>query len=128
DLRSPDGAAAAARLVADADVVLESFRPGVADRLGIGYARLAARRPELIYCSISAFGQTGPLRAQPGYDQLLQAFAGHMSVTGEPGRPSVRIGPSAIDLITGAHAAYGILLALRVRDRSGVGQHVETSL
>jgi formyl-CoA transferase len=128
DLKSSEGAAAVARLVRDADVVLESFKPGVADRLGVGYAQLSELRPELVYCSVSGFGQTGPLREQPGYDQLLQAFAGHMSITGEPGRPSVRIGPSAIDLLTGAHAAFGVVLALRVRDRTGVGQHLETSL
>jgi crotonobetainyl-CoA:carnitine CoA-transferase CaiB-like acyl-CoA transferase len=128
DLKSREGAAAIRRLASEADVVIESFKPGVAERLGIGYAELSARRPEIVYCSVSGFGQTGPLREQPGYDQLLQAYAGHMSVTGEPGRPSVRIGPSAIDLLTGAHAAFGIMLALRERDRSGVGQHVETSL
>jgi crotonobetainyl-CoA:carnitine CoA-transferase CaiB-like acyl-CoA transferase len=81
-----------------------------------------------VYCSVSGFGQAGPLREQPGYDQLLQAYAGHMSITGEAGRPSVRIGPSAIDLITAAHAAFGIMLALRERDRSGRGQYLETSL
>jgi crotonobetainyl-CoA:carnitine CoA-transferase CaiB-like acyl-CoA transferase len=128
DLKTADGAATAARLIAGADVLLESFKPGVAERLGLGYEELSARHPGLVYCSVSGFGQTGPLRERPGYDQLLQAFAGHMSITGEPGRPSVRIGPSAIDLITGAHAALGILLALRVRDRTGRGQRVETSL
>jgi crotonobetainyl-CoA:carnitine CoA-transferase CaiB-like acyl-CoA transferase len=128
DLKSEQGRAAAERLVSEADVVLESFKPGVADRLGIGYERLAALRPGLVYCSVSGFGQTGPLREQPGYDQLLQAFSGHMSITGEPGRSSVRIGPSAIDLVTGAHAALGVVLALRVRDQTGEGQHVETSL
>ena len=128
DLKSREGAAAIRRLASEADVVIESFKPGVAERLGVGYAELSALRPELVYCSVSGFGQTGPLREQPGYDQLLQAYAGHMSVTGERGRPSVRIGPSAIDLLTGAHAAFGIMLALRERDRSGLGQHVETSL
>jgi formyl-CoA transferase len=128
DLKSREGAAAIRRLASEADVAIESFKPGVAERLGVGYAELSALRPQIVYCSVSGFGQTGPLREQPGYDQLLQAYAGHMSVTGEPGRPSVRIGPSAIDLLTGAHAAFGIMLALRERDRSGVGQHVETSL
>jgi len=128
DLKSAAGAGAVERLVRESDVVMESFKPGVADRLGIGYERLAAIRPGLVYASVSGFGQTGPLREQPGYDQLLQAFAGHMSITGEAGRPSVRIGPSAIDLITGAHAALGVVLALRVRDRTGEGQRVETSL
>ena len=128
DLKSPAGATAVDRLVREADVVMESFRPGVADRLGIGYEQLCQIKPDIVYCSVSGFGQNGPLREAPGYDQLLQAFSGHMSITGEPGRPSVRIGPSAIDLITGAHAAFGVALALRVRDQTGAGQHVETSL
>jgi formyl-CoA transferase len=128
DLKSPQGQSAVHALAAAADVVIESFKPGVAARLGIGYEQLSEEHPELVYCSISGFGQTGPLREHPGYDQLLQAYAGHMSVTGEAGRPSVRIGPSAIDLVTGAHAAYGIVLALRERDQSGRGQHLETSL
>ena len=128
DLRSAAGLASVRALAGEADVVIESFKPGVASRLGIGYEQLSAEHPELVYCSVSGFGQTGPLREQPGYDQLLQAYAGHMSVTGEPGRGSVRIGPSAIDLLTGAHAAYGVVLALRERDRSGRGQLLETSL
>lgn len=128
DLKSAAGLDAVRALAAEADVVIESFKPGVAQRLGIGYEQLSAEHPELVYCSVSGFGQSGPLREHPGYDQLLQAYAGHMSVTGEPGRPSVRIGPSAIDLLTGAHAAYGIVLALRERDRSGRGQLLETSL
>jgi crotonobetainyl-CoA:carnitine CoA-transferase CaiB-like acyl-CoA transferase len=128
DLKSPEGQSAVHALAAQADIVIESFKPGVAARLGIGYEELSQEHPQLVYCSISGFGQTGPLREHPGYDQLLQAYAGHMSVTGEAGRPSVRIGPSAIDLVTGAHAAYGIVLALRERDRSGRGQHLETSL
>jgi formyl-CoA transferase len=128
DLKSPAGQSAVHALAAAADVAIESFKPGVAARLGIGYEQLSEEHPELVYCSISGFGQTGPLREHPGYDQLLQAYAGHMSVTGEAGRPSVRIGPSAIDLVTGAHAAYGIVLALRERDQSGRGQHLETSL
>ena len=128
DLKSDVGRARALELARESDVLVESFRPGVADRLGIGYEAVASLKPDVVYCSISGFGQTGPLRDRPGYDQQLQAYAGHLSITGEPGRPSVRIGPSAIDLLTGAHAAYGIVLALRERDRSGTGQRVETSL
>jgi formyl-CoA transferase len=128
DLKSDSGRDAVRGLLRSADVVLESFKPGVADRLGVGYDAVAALNPRTVYCSISGFGQTGPLRERPGYDQLLQAFAGHLSVTGEPGRPSVRIGPSAIDLLTGAHAAFGVLAALRERDLSGRGQYLETSL
>ncbi|HEX3833806.1 MAG TPA: CoA transferase [Solirubrobacteraceae bacterium] len=128
NLKSEEGKHAAAELVRTADVVMESFTPGVADRLGIGYDDVVQIKPDVIYCSISGFGQTGPLRDRPGYDQLLQAYAGHLSVTGEPDRPSVRIGPSAIDLLTGAHAALGIVMALFERQRSGEGQRLETSL
>ena len=128
DLKSEQGRTKARELAKDADVVVEGFRPGVADRLGIGYDDLSKLKHDLVYCSLSGFGHTGPLHDRPGYDQLLQAYAGHMSITGEPGRPSVRIGPSAIDLLTGAHAAFGILVALRERDRSGHGQWLETSL
>ncbi len=128
DLKSEQGRADAHALIATSDVVAESFRPGVADRLGIGYDDVRAIAPRIVYCSVSGFGHTGPMRDRPGYDQLLQAYTGHMSITGEADRPSVRIGPSAIDLLTGAHAALGILLALRERDASGEGQRVETSL
>jgi crotonobetainyl-CoA:carnitine CoA-transferase CaiB-like acyl-CoA transferase len=128
DLKSEQGQADVRRLIATADVVIESFKPGVADRLGIGYDAVRELAPSVIYCSVSGFGQTGPMRDRPGYDQLLQAYAGHMSVTGEADRPSVRIGPSAIDLLTGAHAALGIMMALREREQSGEGQRVESSL
>lgn len=128
DLKSEEGKSRVRELVEDADVVIEGFRPGVADRLGIGYEQLSRLKEDIVYCSISGFGHTGPLQGRPGYDQLLQAYAGHMSITGEPDRPSVRIGPSAIDLLTGAHAAFGILVALRERAHSGRGQWLETSL
>jgi crotonobetainyl-CoA:carnitine CoA-transferase CaiB-like acyl-CoA transferase len=128
DLKSAGAAASLNELFASSDVVVENFKPGVAERLGIGYDQVRTVRPDVVYCSISGFGHTGPLRDRPGYDQLLQAYAGHLSITGEPDRPSVRIGPSAIDLLTGAHAAYGIVLALRQRDATGEGQRLETSL
>ncbi|WP_426960243.1 CaiB/BaiF CoA transferase family protein [Muricoccus radiodurans] len=128
DLKSAAGQADVRGLMATADVILENFRPGVADRLGIGYEAARAIRPDIVYCSISGFGQTGPMRLAPGFDMLLQAYAGHMSITGEPGRTPVRSGPSPIDLLTGAHAAYGILVALRHRDRTGEGQMVDLSL
>lgn len=128
DLKTPEGRSAAAALTASADVIVENYRPGVADRLGIGYDTVSARNPGIVYCSISGFGQTGPLRANPGLDMLLQAYAGHMSITGEPGRPSIRNGPSPIDLLAGTSAAFGILLALRERDKTGRGQYLETSL
>ena len=128
DLKTQAGQDAVRALTDSADVIIENFRPGVADRLGIGYESVSARNPGIVYCSISGFGQNGPLRERPGLDMLMQAYAGHMSVTGEEGRPSVRNGPSPIDLLAGTNAAFGILLALRERDRSGRGQYLETSL
>ena len=128
DLKSNAGQATIRRLLESADVVLEGFTPGVADRLGIGYSQVSTYNPEVVYCSISGYGQTGPLKDRPGMDMLMQAYAGHMSITGEEGRPSVRTGPSPIDLLTGTNAAVGILLGILERNRSGKGQYVETSL
>ena len=128
DLRSDDGLARAHELIRGADVVMESFKPGGADRLGVGYDRARELRADLVYLSISGFGQTGPLRSRPGYDQLLQAYAGHMSVTGEPAARRCGSGRRPSTCSPGAHAAYGVMLALRERDRTGEGQHVETSL
>jgi crotonobetainyl-CoA:carnitine CoA-transferase CaiB-like acyl-CoA transferase len=128
NLKDPAGLEIAFKLIARADVLIESNRPGAAQRLGIGYEDVARVRPEIVYASLSGFGQTGPLRQRRGTDQVLQAYAGPMSVTGEAGRPSSRIGPSTIDLLAGAHLAIGILLALRDRDRTGRGQWVDSSL
>jgi crotonobetainyl-CoA:carnitine CoA-transferase CaiB-like acyl-CoA transferase len=128
DLKSAGGLDVAKRLVAGADVFMENYRPGVMQRLGLGYEALAAINPRLVYCSISGFGQTGPESHRPGYDQLLQAYAGLLSVTGEPGRPAVRIGPMSIDILTGAHSVIGILVALRERERSGLGQYIDAAL
>jgi crotonobetainyl-CoA:carnitine CoA-transferase CaiB-like acyl-CoA transferase len=128
DLKTEEGRDAVAELTETADVIIENYRPGVADRLGIGYASVSARNPGIVYCSISGFGQNGPLREHPGLDMLMQAYTGHMSVTGEEGRPSIRNGPSPVDLLAGTSAAFGILLALRERDKTGRGQYLETSL
>jgi len=128
DLKSPEGKESMRKLLETADVVVENYRPGVADRIGVGYEQVKKLKPDIVYCSISGFGQTGPLRERSGLDMLLQAYAGHMSITGEEGRPSIRSGTSPIDLLTGAHAAFGILLALRVREMTGVGQLIDTSL
>lgn len=128
NLKTPEGLEIARKLIAGADVVLENMKVGVMDRLGLGYDACAALNPRLVYCSLTAFGATGPLAGKPGFDLLMQAYAGPLSVTGEPGRPAVRIGPSAIDFITGAHGAFGILAALRERERSGMGQKLDTSL
>jgi len=128
DLRTESGRTDAQRLLRTADIVLENFRPGVAEGFGVGYRHAVALRPDVIYCGISGFGQNGPLRDMPGFDTLMQAYTGHLSITGEPDRPAVRIGPSAIDVLTGANAAFGIMLALRHRDLTGEGQYLETSL
>ncbi len=112
------------RLVDSADVFLQSLRPGTAVRLGFGPDELRARNPRLVYCDIGAFGRVGPLRERPGYDPLLQAFGGIMSVTGEPDRPGVRVGASIIDQGTGMWAAIGILAALS----AGRGHTVDVSL
>ena len=116
------------RLAADADVFLQSLRPGAADRHGLRAAALRARNPRLIHCSIGAFGARGPLSDQPGYDPLLQAASGIMSVTGESDGPPVRVGLSLIDLGTGVWAALGVVSALYDRERTGVGRTLELSL
>jgi crotonobetainyl-CoA:carnitine CoA-transferase CaiB-like acyl-CoA transferase len=112
------------RLVDDADVFLQSLRPGTAERLGFGADALRARNPRLVYCDIGAFGRGGPLQGQPGYDPLLQAFGGIISVTGEPDRPGVRVGTSVVDQGTGMWAALGIIAALY----AGGGRTVDVSL
>lgn len=128
DLNTDRGAEIVRRLAATADVVVESYFPGDAERLKIDYESLRAIRPEVVYCRLSAFGSSGPMSDRPGFDSQLQAYAGPQSITGEEGRPPARIGPSTIDILSGAHAAIGILLALRYRDRTGKGQFIDTSL
>ena len=128
NLKNPKGIEAALKLVASADVVLENMKVGVMERLGLGYEACARVNPRIVYCSLTAFGATGPLAKEPGFDLLMQAYAGPLSITGEPDRPAVRIGISAIDFLTGAHGSFGILAALRERDRSGRGQKLDTSL
>lgn len=114
--------------IAGADVVLQNWRPGVVEKFGLDYATIRELNPKLIYCDISAFGKTGPLGEEPGYDPLLQAFSGLMSVTGEPGRPPVRVGTSIMDMATGMWAVIGILTALLRRKETGEGCLVENSL
>jgi crotonobetainyl-CoA:carnitine CoA-transferase CaiB-like acyl-CoA transferase len=127
DLKDPADLALARELCARADVVVESFRPGTIDRLGLGYDDVARDNPAVVYCSISAFG-AGEGAALPGYDLLLQAMSGLMSITGEAdGRP-LKVGAPLIDVMCGLHATIGILAALRARDRDGRGQRVEISL
>jgi crotonobetainyl-CoA:carnitine CoA-transferase CaiB-like acyl-CoA transferase len=128
DLADPEGLGLARELVARADVLVESFRPGTMTKLGLDPADLRAAHPRLVTCTISAFGTGEAARTLPGYDLLLQAMGGLMSITGEPdGRP-LKTGTALVDMLCGLHAANGILAALRARDRDGVGQHVEVSL
>lgn len=127
DLRTPDGLAAARELARRADVVVENFRPGTMERLGLGYEQLRADNPGLVYCSVTGFG-AGAGRDLPGYDLLAQAVGGLMSITGpDPSQPT-KVGVALVDVITGLHAAVGILAALRHRDRTGRGQRVEVNL
>ena len=128
DLRSPRGLALAHRLARVADVAIENFSPGVAERLRIDHASLAAINPRLVYCSISGFGSVGPLRAGKGYDVILQAFSGMLSITGEEGGPPVRAAYSPVDQATGLHAVIGILGGLMRQGRTGHGMKVEASL
>jgi crotonobetainyl-CoA:carnitine CoA-transferase CaiB-like acyl-CoA transferase len=128
DLKSPDGLAVARRLAARADVFVQSLQAGAAEALGLGAAEARAANPRLIYCSIGAFGARGPLRGLPGYDSLMQAQAGLMSVNGHPGQPPARLGASLVDMGAGMWAALGILGALRERERTGRGLEVATSL
>jgi formyl-CoA transferase/CoA:oxalate CoA-transferase len=128
DLKSTAGRDVLLRLADGADVLVQSLRPGAAERLGLGHDDLAARNPRLVYCSVGAYGRTGPLSELPGYDPLMQAAAGIVSVTGEPDRPGVRVGASLVDQTTGMWAALGILAALRERERTGRGGPVDVSL
>ena len=128
NLKDPRGREVFRRLVAKADVVVENYRPDVKHRLGIDYERMSAINPRLVYASISGFGQDGPYRDRPGFDQIAQGMGGLMSVTGEPGRGPMRVGIPVADLSAGIFCAQGILLALLERERSGRGQWVQTSL
>lgn len=116
------------QLAADADVLIESFRPGVADRLGIGYSEISRRHPAIIYCAISGFGSGPSGAAVAGYDPLVQAASGLMSMTGTAGGPPVRVAASVVDLNTGMWAAMAIMAALARREKSGEGQFVEATL
>jgi len=128
NLKSERGLAAFRRMAAKADVVVENFRPDVKERLGIDFAALSKINPRLVYGSISGFGQDGPYRDRPGFDQIAQGIGGLMSITGEPGRGPMRVGIPVADLAAGLFCAMGILVALLEREVSGQGQWVQTSL
>ena len=122
-------AAALKQLIIErADVVLQNLRPGHVEKLGIDGPTLLATKPSLVYCNLGAFGREGPLKERPGYDPLMQAFGGVMSTTGEPGRPSVRVGASIVDMGTGLWSVVGILTALYERQQTGRGRVVDVSL
>ena len=132
DLASAEGADLVRGLAAKADVLIENFKVGTLDRYGLGWKDLAAINPGLVYCSITGFGLTGPYRARAGYDSIIQAMGGLMSLTGEPdGQPGggpQRAGVPMIDILTGLYASTAILAALRHRDRGGAGQQIDLSL
>src|SRR5215216_4117293 len=128
DFKSVEGRALLDQLIDRADVVVENFRPGTLDRLGLGYDAISATRPRLVYASISGFGHSGPRRDEPGYDAVIQAEGGLMSVTGAADGPPYRLGVAVADLVAGLLAFQGILLALFARERTGRGQYVDISM
>ena len=128
NLKHDQGRQVFLRLAATADVVVENFRPGVMDRLGLGYAALKAIKSDLIYCAISGFGQDGPLKDNPAYDQIVQGLAGVMSVTGDAQSAPLRVGYPVADTTGGLTAAFAIAAALFRRERSGVGEFIDVSM
>lgn len=128
NLKDARGRALLLQLLANADVLVENFRPGVMERLELGYAQLRERFPRLVYAAISGFGQDGPARERAGYDLILQGMGGVMGMTGEEGSAPVKVGVAVADIGAGMYAALGILAALRVRDQTGQGQLVDAAL
>ena len=128
NLKDKRGVEVLHRLVEKCDIVLENFRPGVTTRLGVDYDTLKGIKGDLIYCSISSFGQTGPYAKWPGYDLIIQGMSGLMGITGESDRPPVRVGVAVTDINAGMYATMAILSALRVRDQRGIGQHLDVSM
>ena len=128
DLKQPQGKAVFLRLVTGADVVLENFRPGVMERLGLGYEVLRQARPALVYCAISGFGQTGPLRDNPAYDQIVQGMSGIMSITGDAQSAPLRVGSPVSDVIGGLTAAFAICAALVRARTQGQGESIDVSM
>lgn len=127
-MKSEGGKDIIRRLAKQCDVVMENFRPGVLDSLGLGYEDLIEVNPRLVFCSLTGYGQTGPYSHRPGYDLLAQAESGLMSITGPKDDEPYKVGASLADILTGLFAAIGILAALREREVSGVGQHIDVGL
>jgi crotonobetainyl-CoA:carnitine CoA-transferase CaiB-like acyl-CoA transferase len=128
DFKTPGGREVVERLIAKADVVVENFRPGTLDGLGLDAATVRAKHPKIVYCSISGYGQTGPRREEPGYDAVMQAEGGLMSITGAADGPPYRLGVAIVDIVSGMFAAQGILAALVARATSGQGQVVDIGM
>ena len=128
NLKHPEGRKILETLLEEADVLVENFRPGTLARMQLGYSDVAERWPRLVYCSVSGFGHTGPRRTQPGYDAVLQAEGGLMSITGERNGPAYRLGVAIADITSGMFAAYGIAVALLARHQTGRGQFVDVGM
>ena len=128
NLKHPEGRRVLDALIERSDVLVENFRPGTLDKMGLGYTSLSKQRPDLVYCSISGFGQTGPRRREPGYDAVMQGEGGLMSITGSNDGPGYRLGVAIADIVSGMFSAYGIAIALLARHRTGRGQFVDVGM
>jgi crotonobetainyl-CoA:carnitine CoA-transferase CaiB-like acyl-CoA transferase len=128
DFKQPEGREILDRLIATSDALVENFRPGTLDKIGLSYATLAPKHPRLVYCSVSGFGQTGPRGREPGYDAVMQAEGGLMSITGAADGPAYRLGVAIADIVSGIFAAYGTAMALYARERTGRGQEVDVAM
>ena len=128
DLKHPEGRRILDALLDRADVIVENFRPGTMERLGLGYGEVSRRWPRIVYCSVSGFGQTGPRHEEPGYDAVIQAEGGLMSITGAAGGPPFRLGVAIADIVSGMFAAHGVAFALLARVRTGRGQQVDVGM
>ncbi|MFK7744895.1 MAG: CaiB/BaiF CoA transferase family protein [Roseobacter sp.] len=128
DISTPEGQKIVHQIAARADVVIENYKPGGLEKYGLDHTTLCAKHPGLVYCSISGFGQTGPNREKPGYDLMAQGYGGIMSLTGAPDGPPMKVGVGIADVMCGMYATIGILVALRHRDATGEGQHIDLSL
>ena len=128
DFKHPEGRAVLDRLIAEADVLVENFRPGALDRRGLGHETVLAAHPKLVYCSISGFGQTGPRRTEPGYDAVMQGEGGLMSITGAPDGTPYRLGVAIADIVSGMFGAWGAAMGLLARERTGRGQFIDVGM